>query len=98
MPGQGLTSGSYPLSLSAHQFERIRVSSSSDGASPDSGAVSKAPLLVKDRHILLAMAAATGFFTNGQFAWMTVSIPSDNVDSAMEQRPKRWQIGFIRSS
>jgi P-type Mg2+ transporter len=25
-----------------------------------------------------------------------VSIPTDNVDSAMEQRPKRWQIGFIR--
>jgi MFS family permease len=32
-------------------------------------------LLVKDRHILLAMAAATGFFTNGQFAWMTVYLP-----------------------
>lgn len=25
-----------------------------------------------------------------------VNIPSDNVDSAMKQRPKRWQIGFIR--
>ena len=25
-----------------------------------------------------------------------ISIPSDNVDPAMEQRPKRWQIGFIR--
>jgi len=25
-----------------------------------------------------------------------VSIPSDNVDPAMVQRPKRWQIGFIR--
>ncbi len=25
-----------------------------------------------------------------------VSIPTDNVDSAMVQRPKRWQIGFIR--
>ena len=25
-----------------------------------------------------------------------VSIPSDNVDPAMMQRPKRWQIGFIR--
>ena len=25
-----------------------------------------------------------------------VSIPTDNVDPAMEQRPKRWQIGFIR--
>jgi len=25
-----------------------------------------------------------------------VSIPSDNVDPAMRQRPKRWQIGFIR--
>jgi Mg2+-importing ATPase len=25
-----------------------------------------------------------------------ISIPSDNVDSAMKQRPKRWQIGFIR--
>ncbi len=25
-----------------------------------------------------------------------VSIPTDNVDAAMEQRPKRWQIGFIR--
>jgi MFS family permease len=32
-------------------------------------------LLVKDRHILLVMAAATGFFTNGQFAWMTVYLP-----------------------
>lgn len=25
-----------------------------------------------------------------------ISIPSDNVDPAMKQRPKRWQIGFIR--
>ncbi len=25
-----------------------------------------------------------------------VSIPTDNVDPSMEQRPKRWQIGFIR--
>ncbi|MHB8485663.1 MAG: magnesium-translocating P-type ATPase [Candidatus Acidiferrales bacterium] len=25
-----------------------------------------------------------------------LSIPSDNVDPAMRQRPKRWQIGFIR--
>ena len=25
-----------------------------------------------------------------------VSIPTDNVDPAMKQRPKRWQIGFIR--
>jgi Mg2+-importing ATPase len=25
-----------------------------------------------------------------------VSIPTDNVDPTMEQRPKRWQIGFIR--
>jgi Mg2+-importing ATPase len=25
-----------------------------------------------------------------------VSIPTDNVDPAMERRPKRWQIGFIR--
>jgi Mg2+-importing ATPase len=25
-----------------------------------------------------------------------VSIPTDNVDPAMVQRPKRWQIGFIR--
>jgi len=25
-----------------------------------------------------------------------VSIPTDNVDPAMRQRPKRWQIGFIR--
>ena len=25
-----------------------------------------------------------------------VSIPSDNVDSAVKQRPRRWQIGFIR--
>ncbi len=25
-----------------------------------------------------------------------ISIPSDNVDFAMQQRPKRWQIGFIR--
>ncbi len=24
-----------------------------------------------------------------------VSIPTDNVDPAMVQRPKRWQIGFI---
>ncbi len=32
-------------------------------------------LLVKDRHVLLVMAAATGFFTNGQFAWMTVYLP-----------------------
>ena len=32
-------------------------------------------LLVKDRHVLLLMAAATGFFTNGQFAWMTVYLP-----------------------
>lgn len=25
-----------------------------------------------------------------------VTIPNDNVDSAMKQRPRRWQIGFIR--
>jgi Mg2+-importing ATPase len=25
-----------------------------------------------------------------------ISIPSDNVDSATERRPKRWKIGFIR--
>ena len=25
-----------------------------------------------------------------------VTIPSDNVDSAMKQKPRRWQIGFIR--
>lgn len=32
-------------------------------------------LLVKDRHVLLAIAALTGFCTNGQFAWMTVYLP-----------------------
>jgi MFS-type transporter involved in bile tolerance (Atg22 family) len=32
-------------------------------------------LLVKDRHALLVMAAANGFFTTGQFAWMTVYLP-----------------------
>ena len=29
-------------------------------------------LLVKDTHALLVMAAANGFFTTGQFAWMTI--------------------------
>jgi MFS family permease len=32
-------------------------------------------LLVNDRHALLVMAAAIGFFTNGQFAWMTIYLP-----------------------
>jgi MFS family permease len=32
-------------------------------------------LLIKDRHALLVMAAANGFFTTGQFAWMTVYLP-----------------------
>jgi MFS family permease len=32
-------------------------------------------LLVKDRHALLVMAAANGFFTTGQFAWMTIYLP-----------------------
>jgi MFS family permease len=32
-------------------------------------------LLVKDRHALLIMAAANGFFTTGQFAWMTIYLP-----------------------
>jgi len=32
-------------------------------------------LLVHDKHVLLVMAAANGFFTNGQFAWMTIYLP-----------------------
>ncbi len=32
-------------------------------------------LLVHDRRALLVMAAANGFFTNGQFAWMTIYLP-----------------------
>jgi MFS family permease len=32
-------------------------------------------LLVQDTRALLVMAAATGFFTNGQFAWMTIYLP-----------------------
>jgi MFS family permease len=32
-------------------------------------------LLLKDRHALLVMAAANGFFTSGQFAWMTIYLP-----------------------
>jgi MFS family permease len=32
-------------------------------------------LLIRDRHALLAMAAANGFFCAGQFAWMTVYLP-----------------------
>lgn len=32
-------------------------------------------LLVRDRHTLLVMAAANGFFINGQYAWMTIYLP-----------------------
>lgn len=32
-------------------------------------------LLVRDIHVLLVMAAANGFFTVGQFAWMTIYLP-----------------------
>jgi MFS family permease len=32
-------------------------------------------LLVHDTRALLIMAAANGFFTNGQFAWMTIYLP-----------------------
>ena len=32
-------------------------------------------LLVSNRHALLVLAAAIGFFTNGQFAWMTIYLP-----------------------
>jgi len=32
-------------------------------------------LLVKDRHAVLVLAAANGFFTSGQFAWMTIYLP-----------------------
>jgi MFS family permease len=32
-------------------------------------------LLVKERNAVLIMAAATGFFTSGQFAWMTIYLP-----------------------
>ena len=32
-------------------------------------------LLVRDRHALLVMAAANGFFSSGQFEWMTTYLP-----------------------
>jgi len=32
-------------------------------------------LLVNERHALLVMAAANGFFTQGQFSWMTIYLP-----------------------
>ncbi len=32
-------------------------------------------LLVKDRHAVLVMAAANGFFTSSRFAWMTIYLP-----------------------
>ena len=32
-------------------------------------------LLVRDRNALLATAAANGFFSSGQFAWMTIYLP-----------------------
>jgi len=32
-------------------------------------------LLVRDRHTLLVMSAANGFFSSGQFAWMTIYLP-----------------------
>jgi MFS family permease len=32
-------------------------------------------LLVNDTHALLVMAAVNGFFTTGQFAWMTIYLP-----------------------
>jgi MFS family permease len=32
-------------------------------------------LLVKERNAVLIMAAANGFFTSGQFAWMTIYLP-----------------------
>ena len=32
-------------------------------------------LLVRERNAVLIMAAATGFFTSGQFAWMTIYLP-----------------------
>src|SRR5713226_1716554 len=32
-------------------------------------------LLVNDRHALLVIAAVSGFFTGGQFAWMTIYLP-----------------------
>ncbi len=32
-------------------------------------------LLVHDMHVLLVMAAANGFFTSAQFAWMTIYLP-----------------------
>jgi len=31
--------------------------------------------LVRDRYALLAMSAASGFFSSGQFAWMTIYLP-----------------------
>jgi len=32
-------------------------------------------LLARDRHAFLVMAAANGFFSSGQFAWMTIYLP-----------------------
>jgi MFS family permease len=32
-------------------------------------------LLARDRYFVLILVAASGFFTNGQFAWMTVYLP-----------------------
>ena len=32
-------------------------------------------LLVRDRHTLLVMSVANGFFSSGQFAWMTIYLP-----------------------
>src|SRR5262249_11189751 len=32
-------------------------------------------LLVHDRHAILVMAVANGFFTNGLYAWMTIYLP-----------------------
>jgi MFS family permease len=32
-------------------------------------------LLVRDRYLLLMLVAASGFFTSGQFAWMTIYLP-----------------------
>lgn len=32
-------------------------------------------LLARDRYLVLILVAASGFFTNGQFAWMTIYLP-----------------------
>jgi len=32
-------------------------------------------LLARDWHLLLVLVAASGFFTSGQFAWMTIYLP-----------------------